>query len=98
MKKNVDISNFYELNTLERVHYEVTTRQNILNFMSINDMINTESYNQIFEEHIVMLKIYEDLKNDFSQWMLNNKIIDASFNGVWNINFKMKEVELNDNI
>lgn len=98
MKKNVDISNFYELNTLERVHYEVTTRQNILNFMSINDMINTESYNQIFEEHIVMLKIYEDLKSDFSQWMLNNKIIDASFNGVWNINFKMKEVELNDKI
>lgn len=98
MKKNVDISNFYELNTLERVHYEVTTRQSILNFMSINDMINTESYNQIFEEHIVMLKIYEDLKNDFSQWMLNNKIIDASFNGVWNINFKMKEVELNDKI
>ena len=66
--------------------------------MSINDMINTESYNQIFEEHIVMLKIYEDLKSDFSQWMLNNKIIDASFNGVWNINFKMKEVELNDKI
>ena len=98
MKKNVDISNFYELNTLERVHYEVTTRQSILNFMSINDMINTESYNQIFEEHIVMLKIYEDLKNDFSQWMLNYKIIDASFNGVWNINFKMKEVELNDKI
>lgn len=98
MKKNVDISNFYGLNTLERAHYEVTTRQNILNFMSINDMLNTESYHQVFEEHIVMLKIYEDLKIDFSQWMLNNKIIDASFNGVWNINFRMKEVELDDKI
>ena len=98
MKKNVDISHFDKLNTLERAHYEVTTRQNILNFMSINDMINTESYNQVFEEHIIMLKIYEDLKSDFYQWMLNNKIIDASFNGVWNINFKMKEVELNDKI
>lgn len=96
MRQTFDISNFSELNTLERLHYEVQTRQNILNFMSINDMLDTDNYKKFFEEQIVYVKIYEDFKLDFYNWLIKEKIIDYNFTGTWNINFKMKVVELND--
>jgi hypothetical protein len=38
MTKKIDISNYEsELIILERIHYEVTGRENILNFMINND-------------------------------------------------------------
>lgn len=96
MKNSFNIENFPQLYTLERLHYEVTTRQNILNFMSLNDMRETDNYKNFFEEHIIYLKIYEDLKIDFYNWMLSTNIIDYNFKGTWNINFRMKEVEISD--
>lgn len=91
MQTIIRIDNYTdELNKLERIHYEVTGRENILDIMINNGKNNTEYYNTIWEEYLSYLKAYTIEKQNFEVNCIK-KIFNNKFSG-WRIDFAKKEV------
>ena len=62
MIKKIDISDYEsELIILERIHYEVAGRENILNFMINNDDNDKPQYKKIWKEYLEYLKTYNSI-------------------------------------
>jgi hypothetical protein len=97
MEKIIKINELYsnELNILERAYLETTARENILNYMILNNQKDTERYQEFWNEYILYLKAYNDIKNEF---VLNciNSIVGHPFRGNWTVDFDKKEVILNE--
>lgn len=92
----LEIPNQDELITvLERAAYEVSCRNNIINFMIQNGLKESDSFKEYWEEYLVYFKAYEKLKYEFS---INHVKPNAgkNFNGQWEVNFHTKEIILHD--
>ena len=77
--------------TLERASYEVSCRQNIINFMVRDGMIETDNFKKYWNEYILYTKAYDQLKYEFQ-----DTYISKDFSGNWEIDFNTKEIKLYD--
>lgn len=84
------------INKLERVHYEVIGRQHIVNYMNLNGMNNDENYQNLWEEYLQYLKVYDILKNQINEKYLNpaikQKIISQNY--TWEIDFDTSRIKV----
>ena len=95
MKISILPENFNILNILERAHYEVSGRENIIKFMLINNLSNSDTYKEYWKEYLDYLKVYELCKNDFvTQCII--PVIGVKPTASWEVNFDAKEVTIND--
>lgn len=75
-----------DINKLERLFYEMRARENIFNFLILNNMKNTENYQSIWEEYICYIKAYEELKEEFRiKYIVPNT--PENFKGKWELFF-----------
>ena len=92
----VDVSAFnQELIILERLYYEISGRENIINFLIKQNQKETDYFNNLWEDYLSYLKAYQEMKFYF-QINCINKIINRTDNYEWSLSFILKEVYIND--
>lgn len=83
---------------IERAHYECQGRQNVINFMHLNGINNYSNYEEYWDEYLIYLKIYTELKNElYEKYLLpqiNNKNITSQ--DKWTLNFETKRISVYD--
>lgn len=85
-----------EIKILERASYEVSCRQNIINFL-IKDGIdlNDKKYKNYWDEYILYTIAYDQLKQNFQE----NQILKAmgqDFTGNWEVDFQKRVIKIYD--
>lgn len=87
----IDVSEFEnEINTLERLHYEIDARTRIINLMideGTNE--NNESFNNYWETYLEYIKAYNLFKDNFYK----NHLSDYD-EGTWELDFMSKQVTI----
>lgn len=78
---------------LERAHYETMGRENIINFMISNGMTSNSNYQNYWEEYLVYLRTYNQLKEDLQIQYIRPKFPNFS---KWNVDFNKKVIEVYD--
>lgn len=100
----IDISAYSDdILPLERAHYEVTARQNIIQFMMTQNMKTNSLYQEYWEEYLMYLKAYSILKQQFINTIINKLIKDdliahdfqLNNNTEWTVDFFKKELQIN---
>ena len=92
MQTTIDVQEYSnELNILERLHYETIGRENVINFLIRQEQKNTSYFEEIWEEYLVYLKLYQEMKNNFEINCIN-KILGHNNYTRWNVYFDKKEV------
>jgi hypothetical protein len=87
------------VNKLQKAHYEVMGRQNIINYMISNDMKNQPTYTEIWTEYLDCLAKYDAIKKEFtticvSKIMSENNITITT--QTWTIDFDKKELIISE--
>ena len=96
MQKIIDVKDYPdELNSLERLHYEVQGRENVINFLIRQEQKNTSFFEEIWEEYLVYLKLYQEMKNNFEINCIN-KILENKNYTKWSVLFDKKEVIIDE--
>lgn len=80
------------LRILERAHYEVTGRENIVNFMAINNMTDQEVYKNYWNEYLQYLKAYNKIKNTFTDIIVKPMLQEEESSKNWHVDFDKKEL------
>ena len=92
----LNIANQEEIiDSLERASYEVTCRENLLNYMIKNNLKDTDAYREYWEEYLYFSKAYEVLKHNF-QLKYVQEYAGKDFKGRWEVDFFTKEIKLYD--
>jgi hypothetical protein len=81
--KNYDI----ELKELERLHYEVNARAEIVALLINKQMQNSESFDKYWIEYLKVFKQYQEAKNKFVQIIVAPITVDEVN---WEIDFNNK--------
>ena len=90
--RTLDISNYQEeLNVLERIHFEVRARENIITFLLQKNQGNTPEYKKYYEEYIQYLKAHDIIKKEFENKCIN-QILGYNYTNNWTIKYDEKEV------
>lgn len=92
MAKIVKTHNYRdEVNLLRRAHFEVKSRENIIQFMISNNQQNTDFYKAFWSEYVEAVSAYEDAKYEFKLNCID-KIMGYNYTDKWSINFEKKEL------
>ena len=92
----IDVSRYQEeLNLLERIHFELKARENILTFLIQKNQNFTPQYKKYYEEYIQYLKAQDIAKQQFETNCIN-KELGHNFTGKWTVKYDKKEVVINE--
>ena len=80
---------------LEKIHYELKARENVVNFMNLNNMTHLEHYANIWKEYVNFIKEYELAKITFANECIfsNSELKNTK---TWEVFFDIAEVKLYD--
>ena len=88
----LDVSDYQkELNILERVHFEVRARENIITFLLQKNQGDTPAYKKYYEEYIQYLKAHDIVKKEFGDKCIN-QILGYEYTNSWTVKYDEKEV------
>lgn len=87
----IDVSEFEnEINTLERLHYEIDARTRIINLMiDEGTNKNNESFNNYWETYLEYIKAY----NLFKERFYENHLSEYE-EGTWELDFMSRQVTI----
>lgn len=80
---------------LERIHYELKAKENVINFMNLNNMTHLEHYSKMWEDYVNSIKDYELAKFTFERECIFNNP-DYKNTKKWEAFFETLEVKLYD--
>ena len=81
------------INVLKRANYEVSGRQQIINFMIANNMRNHDSFKEYWQEYLDYLMAYEVLKDKFEKEYIIPAVGENAAKK-WEVDFITDEIRL----
>lgn len=86
-----------DVNKIQKMHYEVNGRKNIIVYMLDSDMKNQPVFNEMWEEYLNYLMKYDAAKQEFTSVCVNKLMEEQNVSGqTWNIDFDKNELTIYD--
>lgn len=83
------------ISKMERMSYEIECRKNILEFLITQNQLNSETYQNYWEEYLMYRKAFDKLKYDFSQQYIV-PVVKNPETAHWKIDFNTGEIQIYD--
>lgn len=95
MYKIISINDKEFLHKLERVYYEHNGRQNVVNYMYLNNLNHSENFIELWEEYLVYMKIYDSMKKQLETLYILPFVEEYNIqNYKWEVDFDNERVKL----
>ena len=92
--REIEIEN-YDISTLERLHFDVNARTNIINMLIRNNLMDNDFFRNTCKEYLTLQVLYEKEKDKFNTQVV--KKLKTPEEKSWSINFEDKILCLDTN-
>lgn len=82
-----------EMRELQKAHFEIRCRENIIKYLIMQDQQNTPQYKKFWAEYLEYTLKYESAKEKFANSCVF-KIAGQNFKGNWYVDFEKKELTI----